>query len=336
MKTYNLGWGNSVAVRSAFLEHALTQGPIVFGLKELESMDYPPHEGDAALIEVTRRTIERQVGPTFNHIILTNGAAGGCTLALRAYKKKGYNTAFTRSSPYFPIYPAMIESAGLKHVTEGDDRNEGDRPVALLDSPTNPHGTIVSDGGGLNIPTIWDAVYHSRVYTSGNYKPITCEAIVGSYSKLLGLNGLRTGWIATNDPLLYERLKSLVTAEYCGLSSASTTILLRLLSQYQDNNWWAGFEHLARRNLNDNRSEWSKVEKFFGGMSTSPNGMFYYSYMDKACKKLMAKSNIIWTVGSACGHNDDFGRFNLGQDVNMIRDAVKDILKNDTRKKRAQ
>lgn len=333
MKTYNLGWGNSVAVRSAFLD-SVSGRPIVFGLKELEGMDYPPHEGDAALIEVTRRVIERQVGPTYNHIILTNGAAGGCTLALRAYEKKGYNVAFTRSSPFFPIYPAMIASAGLKHKTEGDDRSEGDRPVALIDSPTNPHGIIVSDGGGLSIPTIWDAVYHSRVYTNGNYKPMNCEAIAGSYSKLLGLNGLRTGWIATNDSLLYERLKDLATAEYCGLSSASTSILLQLLSQFKDYQWWEGFERQARYNLDFNRGEWTKVEKFFGGMSTSPNGMFYYSYMDKACKKLMTKSNVIWTTGSSCGHNDDFGRFNLGQDMKLVKSAVREILKNDVRKKR--
>lgn len=333
MKTYNLGWGNSVAVRSAFLD-TVTVRPITFGLKELEGMDYPPHEGDLALIDVTRRVIERQVGLSYHHILLTNGAAGGCTLALRAYHQKGYDSAFTRSSPYFPIYPAMIESAGLKHVTEGDDRLQGDRPVALIDSPTNPHGLIVS--GSISMPTIWDAVYHSRVYTSGIYKPMDCEVLVGSYSKLLGLNGLRTGWVATNDPLLYERLKSLVTAEYCGLSSASTSILLTLLSQFKNDDWWESFEGQARDNLDYNRGEWSKIEKFFGGMSTSPNGMFYYSYMDKACKKLMTKSNVVWTTGSSCGHNDDFGRFNLGQDNRLVRDAVREILKNDVRKKRAQ
>lgn len=342
MRQFNMGWGNAVAVRSAFLDQ--TSGrPVIFGLKELEQMNYPPHCGEEALIEVTRRVIQRQVGLTYNHIILTNGAAGGVTLALRAYAGRGCNTAFTRQAPYFPIYPAMIKSAGLRHVVEADNRLPGDRPVALIDSPTNPHGLIVSDtsmispprimlsdGEEHNMPLIWDAVYHSAVYLPPKfYPPLQCDVIVGSYSKLLGLNGLRTGWVATNDYLFYQRLKELVTAEYCGLSSASTSILLQLLKPFKDERLWEGFERQARFNLDYNRGEWSKLERFFGGTPTGPNGMFYYSYMDGSCKKLMGKSNIVWTPGSSCGHYDEFGRFNIGQDMKIVKAAVKEVLKND-------
>ncbi len=327
-KAFNMGWGNSIAVRSAFIQ-SLTGRDVVFTMKDLGEMDYPPHDGDQTLIDLTRRVIERQVGPTYRYILLTNGATGGVTLALRAYKKRGCNTVFTRSPPYFPIYPAQIASAGLIHRTETDDKPEGDRPVALIDSPTNPHGVIVNEGERFSMPMIWDAVYHNRVYTSGNYKPMACDVIVGSYSKLLGINGLRTGWIATNDPLLYERLKELVTAEYCGLSSASTIILLRILGQFKDDRWWEGFEREARFNLDYNREEWSKLNGYFGGVPVSPIGMFYYSYMDDACKELMAKSGISWTTGSSLGTHDDFGRFNLGQDCRVVRNAVREVLKND-------
>lgn len=327
MKRYDLSWGHAVCVRSAFLDH-ITGRPIVFGLKELENMNYPPHEGDEKLIEITRKVIERQVGPTFKHIILTNGATGGVTLALRAYAKKGYSVAFTRSPPYFPIYPSMIESAGLIHKIEADIRSEGENPVALIDSPTNPEGIVV-ENGNLGMPLIWDAVYHSRVYTYSNYKPLGCNVIVGSYSKLLGLNGLRTGWVATNDELLYLRLKELVTAEYCGLSSASTDILLNLLSQFKDHRWWDHFEWAAKYNLDYNRGEWRKLEKYFNGYTVSPIGMFHYAHLDRSAKKLISKSNIIWTSGSSLGTDDNFGRFNLGQDCRLVRDAVKEVLKND-------
>ena len=327
-KRFDLGWGNSVAVRSAFLE-TCTGRPLIFSMKDLEGMNYPPHEGDADLINLTRRVIERQVGPTFNHILLTNGATGGVTIALRAFKKRGYNTAFTRSAPYFPLYPMQIRSAGLIHKTEGDDRLEGDKTVGLIDSPTNPHGVIVTEHGIFSMPVIWDAVYHNRVYTNGNYKPMSCDVITGSYSKLLGVNGLRTGWVATNDGLLYERMKELVTAEYSGLSSASTSILLELIGQFKDHRWWEEFESKARFSLDYNRGEWSKLGAYFGGVSASPIGMFYYSYMDRACKRLMAKSGITWTTGSSLGSTDEYGRFNLGQDCRLIRNAVREVLKND-------
>lgn len=329
MKLHDLSWGHAVCVRSAFLDQT-TGRPVVFGLKELEDMNYPPHEGDSDLIEITRKVIERQVGPTYNRILLTNGATGGVTLALRAYSKRGHNVAFTRTAPYFPIYPSMIDSAGLKHKIEADHRDETDNPVGLIDSPMNPYGTIV-DSCNIGMPVVWDAVYHSKVYTNGNYKPIGCDVLVGSYSKLLGLNGLRTGWVATNDELLYLRLKDLVTAEYCGLSSASTSILLQLLGQFEDDRWWEGFEWSARYNLDYNRGEWRKLEKYFGGHEVSPNGMFYYAQLDNSAKKLMLKSNVIWTPGSNLGTNDEFARFNLGQDCKLVRDAVKQVLKNDRR-----
>lgn len=324
---YDLGWGNSICVRQAFLETA-KDAPIILGSKELLEMNYPPHEGDLELIELTRKVIERQVGLTYKYILLTNGATGGVTLALRSYAKRGYNVALTRSAPFFPIYPSMIRSAGLKHRQDGDDRLTTDTPVALVDNPTNPHGTFIKEGSFFGMPSIWDAVYHSKVYISGEYKPLPNDILVGSYSKLLGINGLRTGWVATNNGLIYDHMYDLVTAEYCGLSSASTITLLQLLGNF-DNSQWEDFETSARYKLDCNREEWAKLEKFFGGVPVSKNGMFYYSYMDFSCKILMEKANICWTSGLSLGANNDFGRFNIGQDCKLIRQAVKDILKID-------
>lgn len=321
---YNLGWGNAVCVRHAFLGE-LPNKTVFFPLNDT-NLSYTPHEGDPQLIEITRKVIERQVGPTYKHIFLTNGAAGGVTLALRAYAKMGYREAITRKPPYFPIYPAMIDSAGLKHLT--DLNAQVDLPVILLDSPSNPIGEVI-ENASISSPIIHDAVYHSKVYTYGNYKPLFCDVIVGSYSKLLGLNGIRTGWVATNDDLVAHRLHDLVTAEYCGLSSASNVVLLNVLKMYRSKTFWENFETRARTNLDYNREEIAKLEKYFQGAAVPRNGMFYYAPMDSACKKLMEKSEMIWTSGSSLGATDDFGRFNVGQDCKLIRDAVKTILRND-------
>ncbi len=90
---------------------------------------------------------------------------------------------------------------------------------------------------------------------------------------------------------------------------------------------------MANIYLNCNREEWSKLEKFFGDTPVSPIGMFYYGPMDETCKKLMNKAGIHWTPGPQMGtFHDNHGRFNIGQDNKLIRDAVKAVLKADKSK----
>jgi aspartate/methionine/tyrosine aminotransferase len=325
-KRYDLGWGNAVAVRSAFLD-GLALKTVFFSLNDT-NLSYTAHSGDLRLIEITRKVIERQVGPTYRHIFLVNGATGGVTIALRAYAQKGHRDCVTKNPPYFPIYPAMIESAGLRHTLMCEPR-DWNKPVILLDSPSNPQGHVEEGFNSNGIPIIHDAVYHSKVYTYGNFKAPPCDVLVGSYSKLLGFNGIRTGWIATNDDLLAVHLKSLVEAEYCGLSSASTHVLLTVLKGCHHPHYWENFERRARNNLDDNRAEWSSLEKYFGDQRVYGVGMFYYAPIDKACRKLLEKSGIKWTPGSQLGATDDFGRFNLAQDKKLVRQAVREVIKYD-------
>lgn len=330
-KEFNLGWGESVAVRDAFLE-TLSGAPIEFDLDVLSKMGYPKHEGDPALVELTKKIIKRQTGNDYQYVLITNGATGGVTISLRACHTLGSNECVTDPAPYFRLYPDMIASSGLRH-SMGDPTPEAYGPITrLIDSPSNPLGRFSDAKKRLNSIVIWDTVYFNRVYCSPDikYPQPQHDILVGSYSKFTGLNGLRVGWIATNDGLLYERLKILVTAEYCGISSASTRIIMETAGKFTEKHW-ESFERGANFWLDYNRGEWSKLEKFFGNVSVLPVGMFYYAPIDKHCKKLLEKSNIIWSPGGQLGTSDDFGRFNVGQDSRLIKEAVKAVLKNDKR-----
>lgn len=320
MKTHDLGWGNAYAVRTAFLE-CIAQKSVLFNLNN-KNLDYTNHSGNTELNEITKTVIKRQTGIEYKHVLLVNGATGGCTIAMRAYAQMGYEFAITREPPYFPIYPNMIGASGLKQSF-----NNVKNSVVLLDSPENPGGNIHTVWG-INQPLIHDAVYHSKVYARCRLPVIACDVVVGSYSKLLGLNGLRTGWMGTNNDLLHLRLKDLVVSEYAGLSSASDAVLLDLLRD-KDEYFWAIFEAKASYALDCNREEWSKLEKYFHGVTVGPNGMFYYAPIDLKCKDLLERSGITWTKGSSLGTNDSFGRFNIGHDRKTIREAVKTVLKND-------
>lgn len=332
MKKFDLTWGESVVVRHRFLEH--TRGiPIEFGLKELSEMDYTPFNGDLKLIDETHKVILRQTGKRYKHVFLTNGASGGCTIALRAYNKLGFDTVATHVGPYFPLYPLMAQAADLRHIHFEEEMNTWLREtVFLLDSPHNPtgkHQTI--PGWAYECPVIWDAVYHNWAYCHILPEPPKHDVMVGSYSKLTGLNGLRLGWIATNDDLLADEIGKLIAPEYCGLSRPSKMILTTLLDQFNRDpeHYWTAFEHSSRYWLDLNRGTWSKLEKYFGNTPVPVNGMFYYAQLDAACKRLLDKAGVMYQVGSKCGTTDDFGRFNIGQDPHIINGAVKSILNED-------
>lgn len=333
MKKIDLTWGESVAVREAFVETSCFSDMIPFEVtyKDMLKMGYTSHDGDPELIELTKKVIKRQVGHAPKHILITNGATGGVTIALRAYKQLNFNTVFTRSAPYFTVYPDMIKAAGFKrHVTEADTVKKDDLALMLLDSPTNPEGFVlgpsITSPGGL--PIIWDAVYHSRVYGK-ILTTLPYDVMVGSYSKFTGINGIRIGWIATDNYFLYEMMRNLVTAEYCGLSSLSTEVLKSSMVDMD----WDKFEQKANRYLDYNREEWAKLSKYFEGKEPPSIGMFYYGMMDKACKKLMDKAGVSWMCSSKLGvSNDDFGRFNIGQNNRIVKQAVAAVLKADRRK----
>lgn len=320
---FDMGFGNPVAVRHAFL-NIYNQEPIVFNEAMLDRFNYPEHEGDKEIISLTRQVIRRQIGLDYKHILLTNGATGAVVIALRAYQQAGMKKCITRDPPYYLRYPRMIAAAGLPHRYESVQDFMSDGRVFLWDMPSNPLGHSNGAHNGPH-PLILDGVYYNNVYTSSYIKPIPHDVMIGSYSKLLGLSGLRIGWIATDNDLLYERLKDLVTSEYCGLSMSSTILLKSMLKGFN----WDKFEVGAREALDFNREEWSKLERFFGGRPVKDVGMFYYADVDSACRKLLEKSGIKWMDGSLLGTDDKHGRFSLGQDCHLTQDAVKEILKND-------
>lgn len=317
----NLGWGHTPAVRKALLD-TLGSTSIVFDNKLLMTMDYPEHEGDHELIHRTQHVIRRQVGKGYQFILLTNGATGALDIALRAYAQNGYKSCITRKPPYYSRYPAQIKAVGMAHVhkmTMGS--------VVLSDVPSNPLADITvayEFPAGHFGPTILDAVYLNGVYSYTRPPVHRHDVLVGSYSKLLGINGLRVGWLATNDCVLYAQALELATVEYCGLSTPATVILNKILKELD----WDKFEQKGRTNLDGNREEWAKLEKFFEE-PVKPIGMFFYSPIEKSVRNLMEKAGIQYMPGSALGTNNEFARFNLGADNLLIKDAVKRVLKAD-------
>lgn len=324
----DLSFGHSRCVREAFL-NTYNQYPVSFNKKKLMEFDYPSHhEGDLELIEITKQIIKRQIGLNYKYVLITNGATGGVVISLRAYNYSGYLYCLTRNAPFYTRYPGMISASGLTQVQE---RNNipNNSTVILLDAPSNPIGLITPiDNNGQKAPVILDGVYLNHVYMPWKIISIPQhDVFVGSYSKLLGINSIRVGFIALNDDFLYERIKHLVISEYCSLSMASTHILKSTLINFN----WEQFETSANVKLDNNREEFAKLEYLFGNTPTSSMGMFQYVPMDSKCQEIISKAGIIWTKGATMGTDDSFGRFNLGASNQEVKKAVLSILKMDGR-----
>lgn len=321
MNKYDLSWGHSVCVREAFVRYCKISTVITPQI--LMKYDYPAHEGDQALIGITADVIMKTLGLTYKHIFITSGATGGCVIAMRAYSQMGYNYCFTRQSPYYIRYPKMIEASGLIHTTNPLINHQ--RTIAMIDLPSNPLGSMKVPAF-IGLPVILDAVYLNQVYMAPSLiKYIPHDVLIGSYSKLLGINGIRLGYIATNDDQLAASIGELVTSEYSGLSMASQDILIGTLSDFD----WNNFFPYARFKLDMNREQFQKIEKLFGDIPVNPIGMFHYCPVDKKAKELLNKAEVKYVKGSSMGTDDNFGRFNLGQDNRLVEEAVKAILKAD-------
>jgi aspartate/methionine/tyrosine aminotransferase len=324
---FDLSFGNSVAVRQAFSETITAN--VAFTPDDMLKMNYPVHNGDPELVYLTKKIIWRQMGNTYKHVFITNGATGADVIALRAYRQKGIKCCRIRPAPYYTRFPGMIEAAGMFQWQEHfDEVNRGLKNVSvlLLDLPANPTGTWKSEINFHSGPIILDAVYSNNVYCGKGLRiDHPHDILTGSFSKLLGINGIRLGWIATNDDLMADRIAKLITAEYCGLSVPSMNLLKCYLKDFD----WEKFEGLSNKYLDANRTEVSKLEKYFGNEPVPKVGMFYYAPTDKLCCKLLDRAGIIYTKGSLMGTSDDFGRLNIGQDITLTTNAVKAVLKID-------
>src|SRR5574337_665649 len=168
-RKFDLGFGNSLAVREAFMETVgEPYGGYSIDFDDLMKMDYPTHEGDEDLVAITKQVIRRQIGNSYCHVFITNGATGGVVIALRAYREQGRDCARTREAPWYGRYPGMIKAAGMRHASPFYEPNA----VILLNLPGNPTASLDEIYNAHNYPVILDAVYFNNVYAKGTIRTV--------------------------------------------------------------------------------------------------------------------------------------------------------------------
>jgi aspartate/methionine/tyrosine aminotransferase len=145
----------------------------------------------------------------------------------------------------------------------------------------------------------------------------------GSISKTLGLPGLRLGWVSTDSEDIASSLGHYVSNTYVGLSSVSQGIAEEVLQSIDLDK----FEDRASGYLNDNRFEVQKILTKFGQGSVPTRGMFALVQLGKAERAALKRANVKWQCGSSWGEDDSWARLSLGQSREVVRLAVKEVLK---------
>jgi aspartate/methionine/tyrosine aminotransferase len=267
-----------------------------------------------------------------NHVVVTCGAKQGllaCLWALQEERRRQDRrpqSYLAHPRPYWLSYPTLARFSGLEFVSIYPvDAEVRDKTICVITAPNNPDGaTRWHDDESVDI---WDAAYASPVYgVPTDWRPPVARLSVWSAAKMLGLAGLRIGWVATEDADLAALVAEYVEKTTSGVSTlaqAQLEAMLRFLQQnpkdYQEA--IAG----ARQDLLTNGRNFLQYLghrcRVVAGLPVNGHGMFawFQADNDQAFLRVVAAAGVRLIPGKFCGAQEPgWYRLSLGQDPDVL------------------
>jgi aspartate/methionine/tyrosine aminotransferase len=321
---YDFSWGDTRGIREVMMKHAAF---LQVSNMPWETFGYPPHDGTPQLKSEISSLIGNLTKHNYKYVLITGGATHALNAFVAAMRSSTTRFMYTNKL-YFSRYPGIAANLGLQHVrTDKINPRTGD--VGLIDSPSNPLGRLTAEGNNENV--VWDAAYYSPTYC-GLDTPLRCYPIIpkhvamaGSLSKLTGINGLRIGWLATDDVSIYEKALSYITSNLCGVSQPSQYAAHQILTKVD----MQSFFKTSKALIDNNKTEMSRLDYLFGYQEMPRHGMFNLWETDDKLKNLLEKASVLVMPGSQCGDTRESVRFNLANPNAMTRDMINAVLKAD-------
>jgi len=320
MHKFDLGWGDPY-----FLLEILgkTYTPRMGSSLAPENCTYAPDLGDEELLMHIKGITEHTTGETYEHYMVTNGATQAINTVMRVWKKEHFLRKVVTSKLGYPFYEHMITKNGIAQYKKDLKTCDNWADVMyLIDSPSNPLGEQLYTNFNK---TIWDAVYHNKIYNACPAIKPKHDVYVGSFSKILGLTGARVGWIATNNEEEFELFNKEALYENATVSKPSQKMVKSILQSID----LIEFMKLGKNSLDQNREELQKLSSLLG-TDVQEKGMFYCAEVDTKMLKLFDNAGIKY-VKFDCGINYLI-RLNIGQTNAILKKAVKAVQKADRRK----
>lgn len=263
---------------------------------------YPTLDGHPALItELRKRHNER-------YIVVTNGAKQALAAAFYAYKKNADRSAVAHPAPYWPSYPTLARQVGM-YFRGGRGYDDY---VNCVTHPNNPDGAEHKFG---EIYDVWDAVYAHSVY-GWDYTVPEHQCSVWSASKLLGLSGVRVGWLATEEKWLADAAREHVELTTSGVSVPAQQIVAdALLALNVEPAYYKEAYRQARRAMLKNGKLFREIMGEYcveiEGVPRNGKGMFAWFQTAPATNfaEALRRAKVAAVSGDACGMDKD-SRFN--------------------------
>ena len=167
-------------------------------------------------------------------VVIFNGAKQALCGSFNSIKKIGKQKLGLRI-PFWCLLKPIIEMNGLE-ISHSNDFDS-----YLCVAPDNPDGYLptieklkehAEDCKDRNIPFIHDCVYFNKIYLPNNYPIFPVGDIqIFSFSKSLGLSGIRCGYAVCHNTQFYNLLQEYVEATTVGASTLSQIFLYDLLNR---------------------------------------------------------------------------------------------------------
>jgi aspartate aminotransferase len=193
-----------------------------------EMFEYPLPTGYKPLVKLLEDLYQAPV-------VITNGAKQALGASFYALKRMGKMNVGMRS-PYWALIPPLVKMHGLNPLPSyvGADAN-------LLLLPNNPDGFISRPDAiqGFSdvckergVPLIHDAAYYTRIYMPVHF-PLNKigDVQIYSISKMLGLSGLRIGFVVCPNVEFYKYIQEYMETMTVGVSIVSQIFLYDLLNK---------------------------------------------------------------------------------------------------------
>jgi aspartate/methionine/tyrosine aminotransferase len=213
--------------------------------------------------------------------------------------------------------------------------------LILINTPHNPTGYLMArdDYDAVhefarekNLIVFSDEVYRESEYDSATRLPAGCDygghaVSLGVTSKTYGLAGLRTGWVATQNRRIYERMASL--KDY-------TTICNSAPSEFLAEVAMRNRKKLAERNINIIKQNLVIIDELFNRHSSRfqwvrprAGSMAFPRYLggnvDDFCDQLVTKAAVMLLPGTV--YDDSENHFRLGLGRKSLPQAVERLEK---------
>jgi aspartate/methionine/tyrosine aminotransferase len=202
----------------------------IYELPNVDHMyEYPNPSGYKPLVQLLE---DKHNAP----VIITNGAKQGLAACFYALHKMKYDRVAMRL-PYWALIPPLSAMHEVESVFQ-DPYIKSDDPHLLL-APNNPDGfchttqeleELSSIYKDIKVPLIHDAAYYTKTYLPDGHVPVQVGDVqIYSFSKNLGLSGLRLGYVVCPNIEFYNHIKYYMETMTVGCSIVSQMFLHDLL-----------------------------------------------------------------------------------------------------------